>query len=64
MTATVFEREARAGDEVDDGARHEDLSGLRDGLDALGDVHGKASDVVTVECNLAGMQPDPYFETE
>jgi hypothetical protein len=38
VTAALGELETGAGDEVDNGAGHEDFSRLRQGLDALGDA--------------------------
>ena len=57
MGAAISERDARAADEVGDGAGDEDFVGLGECLDALGDVDGDAADVVTVQLDFAGVEP-------
>ena len=48
MGAAISEWDARAADQVGDGAGDEDFVGLGERLDTLGDVDGDAADVVAV----------------
>src|SRR5262249_6740552 len=51
-------------DEVGDGAGDEDFVGLGERLDPLGDVDGKATDVVTAQLDLAGVKPAAHADTD
>src|SRR4029450_8596132 len=64
MGAAISEWDARAADEVGDGAGDEDFVGLGEGLAALGDVDGDAADVVAVQLDLAGVEPDPHVDAD
>src|SRR6266536_6113102 len=64
MGAATSERDARARDEIGDGARNENFVGLGERLDALGDVDGDAADVVTAQLDLAGVEPATYMDAD
>ncbi len=56
MGAATSERDARARDEIGDGARNENFVGLGERLDALGDVDSDAADVVTAQLDFASVE--------
>jgi hypothetical protein len=49
----VLEYQSAAGDEVFDGARDENRTGLGEGPDSGADVHGKAAHVIAVDLAFA-----------
>jgi hypothetical protein len=62
--AAIGKGDAGAADEVGDGTGDEDFVGLGVRLHALGDVDGDAADIVTVEFDLAGVQPYSYMDAD
>jgi hypothetical protein len=64
MGAAIGERDARAANEVGDRARDEDFVGLGVRLDPLCDVDGDAPDIVTVQLDLAGVEPNPHADAD
>jgi hypothetical protein len=64
MGAPIGEWDARTTHQVGDGAGDEDFAGLGECLDALGDVDGDAPDIVTVQLDFAGMEPNPHIDTD
>src|SRR5262245_43371060 len=62
--AVVTELDARAGYEVLDGSRDNDLSGPRFSGHAWTDVHGNAPDLPVEELRLTGMQACAYIEAD
>ena len=64
VRAAVFELEARAGDEVPDGARSEHLACARQRRHAGARVDGDAADFRTGELELAGVQAEPDLQAQ
>src|SRR5687768_10058057 len=64
VLAAWFEREARAGDEILDGARDEDLARPRERGDAGADVDGDAAHGAPRKLHLAGVDAAPELEAE
>jgi hypothetical protein len=62
--AAVVKGRARAGDEIDDGARHEYLAGLCGFADAMGEVHGDAGEFGAASFDFTGVDADPDFEAD
>ena len=62
--APLLEAETRAGNEVLDGAGHEDLACSGERGDAGADVHGDAADLVSDDLALARMQPRADLDAE
>ena len=62
--AGVFEREARARDEVFDRRRDEHVARLGEPGDARSDVDGDPADRIAVELHLARVDPGPDLDTE
>jgi hypothetical protein len=60
----INEAEARAGDEVGDGAGHEDLAGSGARCDPGGEVDGDTPHLFISQFDLAGVQPASNLETE
>src|SRR5262249_1951273 len=56
--------QARAGDEVLHGARHQDLASLGERGDPGPDVHGDAAELLAHNLALAGVYSGPHFEPE
>ena len=55
MRAAVLEDDPRAGHQIFDGARGENLTGTRETSDARADVDGNPSDVVAHSLALSGV---------
>jgi hypothetical protein len=64
MGAAIGECDARATDEVGHGAGDENFVGLGECLDPLGDVDGDATDVVTTQFDLTGVETNPHLNTD
>ena len=62
--ALVAKDEVRAGEEVGDGTRHEDLVGPGMGADALADVHRDPSHVVVLEFDFTTVETGADLESE
>ena len=64
VLAAILEADARAGDQVFDGAGDEHLAGVCERGDASTNVHGQPADVIAVELAFAGMDGGAHFEAE
>jgi len=62
--APLLEGDARAVDEVLHGARHEDLACLRQCGNPGANVHGNATDVLTTDLTLSGVQTTSHIDTQ
>ena len=62
--APILEFDPGPGDEVLDGARHDDLRRLRGRRHALADVHREPADVVATKLDLAGVQADAHVDVQ
>ena len=58
------ELQARPGDEIGDGARHQDLAWSGERRDASPEVHCDPAHVVTAELDLARVYSDASLNTE
>src|SRR5688572_22320165 len=64
ILSPVLELEARTGYEVDDRARHKDLTGRSQRAHALADVDGDTAHVLAKNLDLPGMKSGACFDTE
>jgi hypothetical protein len=64
LESAVLEAKAGAGDQVLDGAGHQDLTRPGGGRDAGADVDGEPGDLVVPELDLPGVQAGPDREPE
>jgi hypothetical protein len=62
--SAIREAQARASDQILDGARHQNLAGGGEGGDAGADVDGDAADVVADHFALAGVEPGSDLDAE
>ena len=62
--APLLEGDATAVDEVLHGARHEDLACLRQCGNPGANVHGNATDVLTTDLTLSGVQTTSHIDTQ
>ena len=62
--AAILETNARARDEVLDGARHEHVAGRRGGGDSSADVDGDAADLALDRLHLADVEPRAHGEAQ
>jgi hypothetical protein len=64
MLSAVGERDLRAGDQIVDGSRHEDLPRASERRDASGDVDGYARDVIATAIAFSGVETGADVESE
>jgi hypothetical protein len=64
MLASVVELDPGSRHKVDDGARHEDFTGGRDGLYPLGQMDRKARHVLAASLDLSDVKPCSEFQLE
>ena len=64
MAAAILERDPGTGDEILDGACHEDLPVAGHRSHARADVQGNSSEPITIHLAFAGMDARPNGETE
>jgi len=64
VLTSVLELDARAGHEVGDGARDEDLVGSRLCLDSCCEMYCDPTDIVISQLDLAGVKPCSNLQTE
>src|SRR5512132_493957 len=62
--AAISERDARAANKVDDGARDKDFVRPRERLDSLGDVDGDAADVVTAQLDFPSVEAATHTDAD
>jgi len=63
METTVFELNARAHNQVFDGAGDKEFARVRERGDSMGDDHCETCDVLVSELDLSGMNAGAHLET-